>query len=450
MSRGSAGTSVAAGNKTPLKHTKLVIRTDTPKWMIRYAYYAFIFSLPFEAVDIGITATLSRLFGLGLATVALLQPKLCFKFPPKAFWWFATYLFAYLLSGAYLVLTEERVPGLAGSILFSLLTLIQLLILFWISYNLLHHERIIKGTLWALAAGTIVLAILQLLGVTTNLTGHSRVTAFDQNPNSLASGLALGLLALVGLAFGRKNRDWKAFLLFWLASGIIAIAIVQTGGRGAMLALVGSLSVLFLKGKSLPAKIRLGLIGIVGIATLAFASYQIDAVRKRWEMAIYEGSMSGREKIFPAALEMILEKPLTGWGPVNHTWELGSRLGEPNRDEHNLYLRLLAEVGLLGAIPFFAGLWLCCLAAWRARHGIQGALPMIFMFFVLVMGLSGGPLFRKLFWVLLAYALASSSYVGVRKIWKAVAVSRYPASPAKEHVMRFKPSNTSTHPARKV
>jgi O-antigen ligase len=315
---------------------------------------------------------------------------------------------------------------------------------------LMKHENIVKGYLWAFAVSAILLAILQLSGVTSGVSGQGRITAFDQNPNSVASALSLGLLAGAGLAFGREKRDWKACLLFCFAFAIVAGAIVQTGGRGAMVALVASLSLLFLQGKSLVTKLKLGLMALVTIAVVGFASYQIDAVRKRWEKAVYEGSMSGRETIWVVALEMIMEKPLLGWGPAYNTWELGSRLGGLSKDAHNMYLRLLAEGGIVGAFPFFVGLWLCWQNAWRARHSSQGIVPLIMLLFLLVMSLTGGPLFRKLFWVVLSYALASSSYAVVQTSRQASVSSQYTPYRATQYGIRFKPPKTSTRPARKV
>ena len=71
---------------------------------------------------------------------------------------------------------------------------------------------------------------------------------------------------------------------------------------------------------------------------------------------------------FSAAWEMFLEKPLIGWGPANNISELGSRLGLGSAIgmPHNVYLWLLTETGLLGTVPFLAGLWLC----WR--RGMEG------------------------------------------------------------------------------
>ncbi|MGH7847686.1 MAG: O-antigen ligase family protein [Candidatus Binatia bacterium] len=401
----------------------MILRTHHVKWPIRYTLYAFVFSLPFEEVGLAAGSTLPKLFGLALAAFALIQPKLCYKSPPKALWCFAIYVLAYAVSALYLILTPPQEPELIAALRGPLLRLIQLLILFWITYNLMKHEPVVRGILWTLVASTMLLGILQLLGITSHVSMEGRVTAFEQNPNGVATVLSLGLLALFGLAYGREKDNWKARALFWFASAVLAIPIVQTGSRGAVVALAAGLSVFFLRGKNLATKLKFGMIGLSGIVILAVGSYSIDAVRVRWEQTIYDESVAGRDRIFREAVGMILERPLTGWGPTKHLWELGSRLGLPSRDEHNVYLWLLAEVGILGAIPFFAGLWLCCRAAWAARRSIQGILPAVMLLFILVSSLKGTLLNRKYFWLVLAYALASSGYTALRRSWTWAPVS---------------------------
>lgn len=428
-----------------------IIKTATAKWFIRYTFYAFVFSLPFEVIDLGIGATIPKLIGVALAGFALLQRRLCFAFPPKAFWWFAIYVSVVAVWGSYLFLFPSHVPGLTRSLILHLLKLSQLLVLFWISYNLMKQERVINGTLWALAGATIILALLQILGLTGVDRTDERAAAFsEQNPNSLAAVLSLGLLSLFGLAYGRWKQDWKGRLLFWLGSGILAIGMVKSGSRGAVLAVVGSLSIFFLRGKSLATKLKFGLVALAGIVFLVVASYRIEAVRVRWEQTIYEGKTAGRDIIFAEAIGMILERPLFGWGPINHYWELGPRTGDETKDEHNVYLWILAEVGLVGAIPFFVGLWLCCSAAWRARHGSQAILPLVMLLFLLALSMKGTLHKSKYFWVVLSFALASSSYVAVPRSRQAAVSSQYTPSRVTQYGLRFKPPKASARRARKV
>jgi O-antigen ligase len=279
----------------------------------------------------------------------------------------------------------------------------------------MKQDHVVKGVLWSLAAATILLAILQLLEITSNTNARGRVSSLGEGPGITAILYSLGLISLFGIAYGRQQADWKGRLLFWLGFGMVGIAIVQTGARGPLLALAGSLAVFLLRGKTLGAKLKFGVIGLAGIIVLAVASYQIDAVRKRWETTFYDADLSGRQEIYREAIGMILESPLIGWGPVNHHWELGPRVGLPYRDEHNLVLFLLAEGGLLGALPFFAGLWLCWREAWKGRHGSQGVLPVAMLAFLSVVSLNQPIYGRKIFWLVLSYALAAGSYYMVRR-----------------------------------
>ncbi|HWP58310.1 MAG TPA: O-antigen ligase family protein [Candidatus Acidoferrales bacterium] len=411
-----------AGARSPF--SGVIATRAAVKWPIRYALYAFVFSLPFEESGFGIGLTLPKLFGLCLAAFCLVQPRACYKPPAKAFWCFAAYALACMASALYLVLTPPQDPELLLGLRSTVFRLVQLLVLFCITYNLMKHEQIVKGVLWTLVAATIVLAVMQLLGITSNVSEHGRVTAFETNPNGVAAVLSLGLLALFGLAYGREKKNWKARLLFWLTSAVLAIPIVETGSRGAVVALTAGLAIFFLRGKDLATKIKFGAIGLFGIMILAVASYSIEPIRARWEQAIYDQNVAGRDRIFSHAINMIREKPLTGWGPIVHNWELGSRLGLATRDEHNVYLWVLAEVGILGAMPFFAGLWLCWRAAWKARRTIQGILPAVMLLFVLVSSLSASLTNRKYYWLILSFAAASATYPAARRPLRPGVLSR--------------------------
>lgn len=106
---------------------------------------------------------------------------------------------------------------------------------------------------------------------------------------------------------------------------------------------------------------------------------------------------------------MFLDRPVIGWGPVSYGYELGSRTGVAYRGAHNLYLFLLIETGLVGAVPFFIALGLCLQSAWHNRGGAYGVLPLALLVLMLIANLSGDWLDRKLLWVTLAYALASGA-----------------------------------------
>ena len=116
-------------------------------------------------------------------------------------------------------------------------------------------------------------------------------------------------------------------------------------------------------------KVKTAFVVVAVIASSrSWASYQIDAVRERWERTYYEGEVAGRDVLMPVAWEMFLERPIIGWGPVNHYWEMNIRTADPDGgDPHNLYLWLLKETGLLGCRAVFY--WTVALLAF----GMEGA-----------------------------------------------------------------------------
>lgn len=379
-----------------------------PMPVVRCAYYAFVFSIPFETLDIGIDSgvfSLSKMIGYAFITTALLQPALCFKKPPPAFWYFLVYVVVYICLGAF------QPAEFTELVTIRLFTLAQMIVLFWISYNLLQDRRMVRGTFMAFGGSCLALSLVLLNGVSVMAIHQGRVTTLSQDANTLGAVLSLGLLALLGLAYGRQELDRKASLLGWISLTTMVTGIVITGSRGSMLScMMGILFLVAKRGQSF-LKMKVGVIAVLAIGFLIWASYQNDAIWLRWKRAYLEGNLSGREAIVPEAWNMFTEKPFIGWGPVSNYVELGARFNEPTVDTHNLYLWILTETGLLGATPFFGGLLLCWQAAWRARNGTEGSFPLALLVCVFAVNMSITWLCRKMFWLILAYALASDKHL---------------------------------------
>jgi O-antigen ligase len=379
--------------------------------VIHWTYYLFVLSIPFESLPIKIIGnmTVSTMIGFALPLVVWPRPWACFRRPPFAFWCFVVYLTLI----AVLALLQ---PGMLRSAARSQVqTLTQILILFWISYSLMADQRVVERTLALFGGSCALLAVLQIVGITATHEYAGRVSALGENPNDLTTLLSLGLLVLVGLAYGRQRGSGRRRLFAVIGFGFLGAVIVSLGSRGGLLALlVGTLGFLA-KRATLPKKLVLLLAGVVILIVLGVASYSDQAMRERWTRTLETGDMAGREKIYPMAWKTFLDRPFLGWGPVRHNFELGSRLGYlltnglMYRDQHNVYLWVLDESGLVGGVLFFAGLALCWSAAVRARRGIEGALPVALMICLSVACLKGSYHYRKFFWIVLAYVLASGA-----------------------------------------
>lgn len=146
--------------------------------IVRYAFYAFIFSVPFETVartvmGIGMeTLHVSKLAGYGFVVSALLfQPRLFLKFPPQPFWCFGSYLYIYLL---HLILLEGPAPN-------EFRVAVQMLILFWLSYNIMEDKRVVESSLTTLFASILLLSVLQVLGIISVEIAGGRISGREMD-----------------------------------------------------------------------------------------------------------------------------------------------------------------------------------------------------------------------------------------------------------------------------
>lgn len=382
--------------------------------IVRFVFYAFIFTFPLESLDVGLEPgvfSISSLMGYLFIAVALLQPAVAFGELPRPLWYFAGYLFVVVSPGIWQILGGSSGGGLMGRLSSS----IQMVTLFWISYNLFQHERVAKGAMLSLSFGCIVLSGLQIGGIGANAVAGGRVSALSLDANGLGSMLGLGLLALLGLTYGRASQEARIVWPTWVGFGCLAAGIVLSGSRGAFVSLVMGIMCLATRPGHGALRVKIGIAAVFALSMLILAAYQNDAVRVRWEQTFSEGHMSGRERIMPEAWSMFVEAPVFGWGLGNNIIELGHRFGRGSLDTHNGYLWVLTETGLAGAIPYFIALWLCLRSAWRARHGPEGSLPFALLVCVFLVNMSITWHHRKILWMILAYSMASESFLSKRQ-----------------------------------
>ena len=387
-------------------------KSQYPITVIRWLFYAFVFSLTFETAgeEMGLIEPPTLIGGM-LVLSTLLQPGLFLRWPPKGFWCFIIFLYLFVMMG----LME---PAAYRSLFIHDLTvLFQLTLLAWIAYNLMRDSATAERALLTLAVACSLLAVLQLLGVAHSAIDAKgsvqRAAAFGFHPNHLARILVLGMLALVGALYSRKQNLTRPLIIAGPVLIILTAVLIQTGSRGAILALGLALLTFALRKGSLGKKAVniFGLLFLLGL--LALAAFQSDVMRTRFEETIEDGDMARRELIYPTAWEMFKEKPLLGWGPVTSMYELGNRLGHPEeetKNPHNLILYGIVTAGVLGSLPLFLGIGLAALSAWRARNGPHGMLPLAMVIAVLAANMSGVWLFNKLHWIVMAYALAAVGY----------------------------------------
>lgn len=390
-------------------------RDDFRDRLVEWAFVVFVSAIPFESIRWGIFSgafSPSRLAGIILVGAALLlRPRACFRAMPAALVLFGVY---YLVAVLRTVPATPRDPEALSMGLTRYVTLAQMLVLVWISYNLLQRDRTSTAMLWALAVGCAIAAALILYGLgATDYKGTGRASFLEENPNSAGGVLAVGALAFVELASRNwRQRKWVSALAAPSVMAVLAV-LAKTGSRTAAVGFAaGALTWAFTSLYRGKRERAWAIIGLFVFALFAWASISERTTRTRWEIAAGGGDQGGvgyRKYIFAEAWGLLLDRPLLGWGTFENANEIGRRLGTYPRDTHNIYLWVLTEVGVVGGAPFLVATYLAFAAAWRARSQPAGRIALVFLIAVAVVGLGTNWISRKPFWLITAYALAQGA-----------------------------------------
>jgi hypothetical protein len=105
------------------------------------------------------------------------------------------------------------------------------------------------------------------------------------------------------------------------------------------------------------------------------------------------------------------------------------------RDTHDMFLDVLASTGLLGAVSLGAFIVNCMLAAWRARYGSQGVLPLALVVVIILMYMNGNWIASKFDWLIMVYAMAGASPVLALKSRLVIA---WPTSPTEYPLVTYR------------
>ena len=368
--------------------------------LVRAALYLFILSIPFEMPNRVFPVEIPTITGALFLLTTVLRPA-SYRRIPGAVIWFLIYLWMFGLST---FVNRSLHPDL---VLNLFLLMLQLVLILWSCANLFRDRTVLRGVLITLAFAVAVRAALQVSGVGatshTVWTGGERITAFGQNANLSAIIMSVGALLLLNL---------KPKIVTWPIAAVTAVAIIQTGSRGGLICLVVGLLVWAVgSGRTFGSRLRGLVLGLLLLAALAVGVLRSDMLRVRL-LAAEEGSLAGRELIYPAVLGMISERPIMGWGPIEAYYEIGARIEEEKKDKrepHNLFLDLMSTTGILGTIPFLIGYGLCWVGAWRARRGPYGILPLALMAVTFMGCMSGTWIASKILWLTLSIATATGA-----------------------------------------
>ena len=199
----------------------------------------------------------------------------------------------------------------------------------------------------------IVLGMLAPTSMVTQstLTGIWRAGGILLPATQLAAvaGMA-SVLSLTDILARRKGR------YSWLVFAGSSLLMVLSLGRGGMMAAGAGIVVVLVVFRRLRLAVTFGLVlGVVFLATPSAMDASWDLISRRQQMSELT-SLTGRVPLWWKSIELILEKPLLGWGYVS-----GSRVALltafqywPASHSHNFLLEILLTLGIVGCVLLLA------------------------------------------------------------------------------------------------
>jgi O-antigen ligase len=398
-------------------NTRIYIEPFGP--MPKAIFYLFLISLPFEALLIsggllGFTASdsawsLSRFTGLVLIVALLFSRRRihCIKVP--AVWYFLIYVFLYLLAAVY---TSVSSNYLLSS---QLLVIPWLILMFIVCCEFFLDSSLRVNALKALMVAISLCALLQLGDLAFNRSipmvfGESevRVGAFGGNANFVGAQYAVGfmiaILFLVGIL--PSGRGFKITSL--LGSVVCTLGLIQTGSRSSAICLVIALLALLFNQQPSSKRKLIWLASVLSIGILVVLVIGNKGFLSRFQDTLNYGDTSKRTDIYQASFRVFLASPMLGFPPGLNTVLVGYVMDSIRAvDTHNTLLSVLTASGLIAFIPFFLGILMSLIQAFRARYGPDGIASLALCLLAVAFCQTASWQTEKLFWVLLAYGATS-------------------------------------------
>lgn len=158
--------------------------------------------------------------------------------------------------------------------------------------------------------------------------------------------LVPALLSFYGAIKGSKRNRWK----YLLCAGVILLAILMLGSRGTFAPVIAIMAYLVLRDK----KVSVSKIAIILVVFIAVFFFLPEDTFSRLIGTRYIGSESKRYVDWAYGMRVFSNSPIWGNGmraPKTLVNEIGG--GVMNYTIHNTYVVYLAQLGIVGSIPFF-------------------------------------------------------------------------------------------------
>lgn len=351
----------------------------------RSALLVLIFTMPWENVyDVGGAARVSKLVGAGASLVWLLAVVVTGTVRRPRPVHVVVLMFATwnLLS---LLWSQDPATTLGQS-----LTYVQLALLVFVLYDILRTLGDLRAAMQAYVLGCWVTVIsLFAKYVSGGAEEAVRFTTGTFEVNSLGLVIGLAIPFAWYLAVGQREHARPSLLTMpnLVYIPVAVVAVLLTGSRSALVSLLPGIVYVILwlfrlgVSRRLLAVVVVGAVGLFLLSEPVVPQRTIDRLATTGE-ALTTGSFGGRTNTWEVAFQTFQDHPLIGIG--------SGAFKTPGLEKaaHNVALRFLVEIGLIGFLLFLAillltaleirgqprmlaGLWISLLTMWAIGAAVH-------------------------------------------------------------------------------
>lgn len=223
-------------------------------------------------------------------------------------------------------------------------------ILFFLTANNLPDKKWVWRIFWVMMSALVLVNYYTVSQVMeyTSLLSRAKISGTFQflGPNEVAAFLNQIVIVLTGIYFFLKRSWIKLFLLAMIIADVYCILFLYS--RGAYIGLSVGFLILFLFKNQ---KMLIPLILLLVFWQVILPDKAIERIKGTTsESGQLDESSELRLVMWGKAMELFKQSPLVGIGyGVFRSMDFGTGL----HDTHNIYVKILAEQGIIGIILFF-------------------------------------------------------------------------------------------------
>jgi O-antigen ligase len=292
-------------------------------------------------------------------------------------------------------------------IFFNVPMFLDMLILLTVLNHAKIEPQLLLKCLYVFAFGSIVLTIMYLLGIQTGFGLQNRVTIFGNNQNEVGLKLCISILILISIIQENRLKFGKFRFLFYAVIPFMFMFLIGTASRVAFISLFFGVIIFYLLHKQFfaPKKIFIILLLTITLFPVLYVYLNKSLLTERLGDFITKGDLSSRDVVWSSILKIIPQNFLWGQGETGCLRSITLLLGYPS-SPHSVILEILCYTGIIGLILFLIFFVRIIICIKRSFQEDKEFLPLILIFPVLGMILSGQILGAKIVWVLFAYMIS--------------------------------------------